>query len=93
MVDINQIFATLPKIGNGISWVIESITDFTASAIGIELVPFQAKLIAIMLLAFFIYLCIAVINFGTELIKKILKWGLIVIFIVFILSVLVSIFT
>jgi cell division protein FtsW (lipid II flippase) len=79
-------------VGDGISYVVESITDFTSSAIGIELGDFQAKLISIMLLAFFVYLCIAVINFGTQLIKKILKWGLIVIFILFILSVLVSIF-
>lgn len=92
MVDINSIFAMLPKIGDGISWIVESVTDFTASAIGIELVPFQAKLISIMLLAFGVYLLIAVINFGTELIKKILKWGLIVIFILFILSVIISVF-
>lgn len=92
MVDANTIFATIPQIGNGISWIVEKVTDFVSSAIGIEIVPFQAKLISIMLLAFGVYLLIAVINFGVEMTKRILKWALIIMFIFFILSVLVSIF-
>ena len=89
----NSIFNLFFQVGDGISWLVEKVTDFTASAIGIEIIPFQAKVISLMLLVFLTYLLIAVINFGTELLKKILKWGLVVLFIFFVLSVLVSIFT
>ena len=92
MVDSTSILSVFPNIGNGISWLIERITDWTSSTLGVEVVPFQSKLIAIMILVFVVYLIASVINFGIEIGKKIIKWGLIVIFVIFIISVISSMF-
>ncbi|MCX6748706.1 MAG: hypothetical protein NT076_03805 [Candidatus Pacearchaeota archaeon] len=77
----------VPKIGDGISWVTQKISEGLSSAFGIDVTAFQSRLITLMVLAFIIYLVLSVLTIS----KKLIKWSLVILLIILTLSVLVSI--
>ena len=83
----NTILNVTSKIGDGVSWIVFKII-FWLSSVGINITEVQSKIISVIVLGFGIYLIIAILSKT----KKLLKWGLILAFIILILSVLYSMF-
>lgn len=78
----------LPKIGDGIAWVTEKITGGLANLFNVSITAFQSRLISLMVVAFAIYLVVSVITIS----KKLIKWGLVALFVLLCLSIIASIF-
>jgi len=76
------------KIGDGTSWITSKINLFASNLFKIELTIWQDKLITILLIGFLILLLLTLL----KSIRRIVKWGIVAVFITLILSVLVSIF-
>lgn len=87
-METESIFSFIPKIGDGTSWVLQKIIQ-GISSLGVSITPLQSKLILILLLGIFVYSIFSVITFA----KKGLKWGLIILLVFIIISIIASIFT
>lgn len=77
----------IPKIGDGLAWITEKTTTWIAGLFNITTTAFQSRLISLIIICFILYLLISILSIT----KKLLKWGLIILFITLALSVLASI--
>jgi len=82
-----EIFAFIPAIGDGLSWVTQKAIQFIAKY-GVNLTALQSKVFLIIILGASIYIFLSVITIA----KKLVKWGLIALLIFLAVSVAISMF-
>lgn len=87
-METENIFSFIPKIGDGTSWILQKIIQ-GISSLGVSITALQSKIILIILLGSIIYTLFSIITIA----KKGLKWGLIILSVFLIISIIASIFT
>ena len=81
-------FAFMPKVGDGISWIIQKVIQ-SLSNWGVGITDLQAKIMTLLLIGIFIYILISILNIT----RKPLKWGLVILSAFLLISVFLSILT
>lgn len=85
---IKEVLLIIPSIGDGLSWVTQKTIQFIAQY-GVDLTALQSKILLLLIFGIIIYILFSVITIA----KKVLKWGLISLFIFLAVSVAISMFT
>ena len=83
----NAFLLGIAKVGDGVSWVTQSIIKWLAQY-GVSITAVQSKVLTILVLAFGIYVVLGLLTIT----KKILKWGILIGIIFLLVSVGLSIF-
>ena len=84
---IKEVLSIIPSIGDGLSWATQKIIHFIAMY-GINLTILQSKLLLVLIFGASLYIVLSVLTIA----KKFLKWGLIILLVLLLISVVVSIF-
>ena len=64
----DTVWSYIPKIGEGVSWVIQNIIQWLSS-LGVDLTLLQAKILTLLIIGVGIYLVIQVINITGKFLK------------------------
>jgi len=81
----NVIIYGISKIGEGVSWVTKSIIKWVAQY-GYNITALQSKVLTLFILGVSIYVVLGLLNIA----KKLLKWGIIIVIIFLMFSVLLN---
>ena len=84
---IKEVLSFIPAVGDALSWATQKVIQFIAQY-GVNLTVLQSKIILLLIFGLSIYILFSVITIA----KKILKWGLLALFIFLAISVAISMF-